>query len=471
MRKVSLINLLCLVVGVTSSCNQSADNLGADSASDSEKTCIPQSGAPQKIGFWASPAAQSEGGLYFFSKNGEQLSIWKTDGISTDATEWFSYGDNPTFDLYSEMHGVSVNGNLVFNSTDKKDSATWAVNGQTGDITQLIETYGQPVLFGVIDDKAIIIPRLGPIVTTDGSAENTHEIFKTDNVYLRVTELEVLNNKGIWVNAKSLWTTDGTEGGTFMLKELTVTTSLVPFKNELFFGVGDTLWKTDGTDAGTLPVFNETEQDATKPSDIHHLCATDQRLFFIDRNGEERDRLWSSNGTAEGTSVVAEVGSVFEAGVDNFDMPIYWFYDYQLIAGSTGVFFRRTTDGVEQQLWASDGTSAGTHFVTTICTDCLDIHGIIAALGTQILFVAPGDKTKTALWAADNSGAKKQLFDDNLAVEANTGSLWTQKVNNKLYFAPTEGNGLYFTDGTAQGTIEVQNPHFPTDSDCIVDIH
>ena len=61
------------------------------------------------------------------------------------------------------------------------------------------------------------------------------------------------------IHGRELWRTDGTEAGTFLLRDITYNghsdpANLVDFNGTLFFTVNGTIWKSDGTTAGTTSV-------------------------------------------------------------------------------------------------------------------------------------------------------------------------------------------------------------------------
>jgi ELWxxDGT repeat protein len=78
-------------------------------------------------------------------------------------------------------------------------------------------------------------------------------------------------------------------------------------------------------------------------------------LFFRANDGVNGDELWRSDGTSAGTTLVKDI--VTGSGSSN---PSY-------LANVNGTLFFRANDGVNgYELWQSDGTSAGTTLVKDI---------------------------------------------------------------------------------------------------------
>jgi ELWxxDGT repeat protein len=116
-----------------------------------------------------------------------------------------------------------------------------------------------------------------------------------------------------------LWRSDGTAAGTVLVKAITLPPYLyggtyppllTPLGDALFFraddGVHSTeLWKTDGTPGGTVLVRDVNPGAAHSQPD--HLTAAGGRLWFTANDGEHGIELWESDGTPGGTRLVQDV--------------------------------------------------------------------------------------------------------------------------------------------------------------------
>jgi ELWxxDGT repeat protein len=155
------------------------------------------------------------------------------------------------------------------------------------------------------------------------------------------------------------WVSDGTEAGTHMLKSTpadiapTNASNYVDANGTIYFiasqyGAANMLWKSDGTDAGTVPVIDIFQ---VYSSDLMlELTAVDDLVFFI-ANTNTGMQLFRSDGTDAGTYLVKEIGFYNY----NIDAPT------QLTAYNHKLYFA-ANDGSGRRLWVSDGTYDGTTY-------------------------------------------------------------------------------------------------------------
>src|SRR5437667_1491596 len=110
-----------------------------------------------------------------------------------------------------------------------------------------------------------------------------------------------------------LWRTDGTPGGTVMVKALGAH-DLTNVNGTLFFASSfspfstfgsDSLWTRDGTAAGTVLVVGDSLQPPP-PLRFSGFTAVNGTLFFV-QHLDQLFSLWRSDGTTEGTVLVKDI--------------------------------------------------------------------------------------------------------------------------------------------------------------------
>lgn len=102
-----------------------------------------------------------------------------------------------------------------------------------------------------------------------------------------------------------IWRSDGTAQGTWRVKAFPETpyaspTDLVAYNSQVYFALSGGLWRTDGTEAGTELVSNT-------PASPQNLFVFDGRLFFSGVVAGAGDELCVSDGTPEGTRLLADL--------------------------------------------------------------------------------------------------------------------------------------------------------------------
>ncbi len=171
-------------------------------------------------------------------------------------------------------------------------------------------------------------------------------------------------------NRTELWKTDGTSGGTSLVKDLsglaTSVSALTVHENSLAFLSFDNkdtfdpsddnarLWKSDGTDAGTVVIQDfGTNSGPPNPysSSGGYFASVDGTLFFSSRTGEDGAELWKSDGLV-GASIVKDIA----VGLNGS-------YPSNLTTFSGKLYFSANDNINGTELWVSDGTAAGTALV------------------------------------------------------------------------------------------------------------
>lgn len=191
---------------------------------------------------------------------------------------------------------------------------------------------------------------------SDGTENGTlqvKDIAPSIGVSSEPTELIDINGTLFFVaddgtHGEELWKSDGTDGGTVMVKDIHPNLSLNTSKPENLTNVGGILyftalsgaelWKSDGTPEGTEMIINNNPQE---------LINVDGTLFYSRAN-----QLWKSDGNQEGTMQITETVDV----------------DKLLHALENVLYFsgQSTVNPSQSGLWQSDGTFEGTYLIAPI---------------------------------------------------------------------------------------------------------
>ncbi|HEX3128905.1 MAG TPA: ELWxxDGT repeat protein, partial [Thermoanaerobaculia bacterium] len=249
-------------------------------------------------------------------------------------------------------------------------------------------------------------------------------------------------------HGSSLWKTDGTAAGTVRVKDVEPS-RLAAFGTLLAFaasspGQGEELWRSDGTAAGTLPLGDlRPGPSGSSPRPLGVLAS---ELLFNADDGTHGRELWKTDGTAAGTALVEDINPGSGSGFPSPAAP-----EPSAVAGGRLLF--QVGDGTAApQLWASDGTAAGTSRLGTV-VPFLTGDAPFANLGDTAWFSGSG-----GLWKSNGTDAGTVRVKE---IPSPLYELTT--VGDHLYFWPEPGFGsvfasLWSSDGTEAGTAQVPLP-------------
>jgi ELWxxDGT repeat protein len=215
---------------------------------------------------------------------------------------------------------------------------------------------------------------------------------------------------------------------------------------------GQSLWVTDGTSDGTYQV---RDFPAGSPSYGSFEGLGVGNLYFFNANdGVHGNELWVSDGTESGTRLLRD----FNPGI-NFGQPQYF-------AAFNGMaYFRVTAADTGNELWRSDGTPQGTTILRDIAPGADGSFGGNASrprsLGSVLVFSAFTPAFGEELWKSDGTTAGTTLVRD--IAPGNTSSAISQLVvyNGIAVFGASDGSGpyrLWRSDATSGGTFALPIP-------------
>ena len=257
-----------------------------------------------------------------------------------------------------------------------------------------------------------------------------------------------------------LWKTDGTPAGTvptgvsFPAVNEWAPTQLVVFGDKLLFDAGDMalgreLWLSDGTPAGTAPA---TAFAALSAQPLNLTVVNDQAFFTL-QEAETGRELWRTDGTPAGTRMVTDL----YAG-PNPSTPL------NLTPFNGRVFFAAAGGPIRRSIWSSDGTAAGTERVIDLSGNSpfflTGMHVGPTPAGPRLFLGADvfGSLVGTELWATDGTTAGTYLVKDITPGSSEPKEFTT--FNDAVYFVARDnvfGPEIWRTDGTTDGTTRVTN--------------
>ena len=188
------------------------------------------------------------------------------------------------------------------------------------------------------------------------------------------------------------------------------------------------LWTTDGTPAGTYAIRPDMGNIVPNGVKLVNAAGT---IFFLYAEPGQNGKLWKSDGTMDGTTVVKELPTSAVMGTE-------------IKAAGRNVFF--VAGG---SLWTSDGTESGTIELATVKFFPTQESDDLRAAGNRVVFTQSDLTTGLELWGSD--GTK----EGTILLQKLKSFPQTTSIDGTVYFAGADdahGTEIWTTDGTAAGT-------------------
>ncbi|UBM58755.1 hypothetical protein LAG90_18300 [Marinilongibacter aquaticus] len=364
------------------------------------------------------------GQLYFAGEDAEGNQLWVSDG-TTAGTRKIGSGLNPSnFMPYKGKLYFSGTGGLyatdgttagtvrVFEGIVKEDALPQEMNGllyfsakeySSSYGTELWVTDGDPTLSAA---HTHMLKDIRP-----GSGEGAPYNFRLfGNVLFFVA------NDG--THGTELWKSDGTAAGTQMVQDLNNTANysgnarpygLTPFNGQLYFVASDGaggpgllgsyhLFKTDGTAISLVKRLNEESDPAP-----FGFTVFNSKIYFTAKDPAHGYELWASDGTGAGTALVADMlpGPLASA-------------PFGLIAQEDKLYFAATdqANGYEPRYLDSGGQ---VHLVADIKTGPAGSLSMpMVRKGNALYFWASDDDDRVALYKIGGSGCPDTLSPNGI---------------------------------------------------------
>ncbi len=421
------------------------------------------------------------GGLLFFGDDGTHgVEVWKTDGTAAGTMMVKDVSPGTGWGAGRGASGIAVIGATAFfqGTTTTPASELWKTDGS------------------------------GPGTVEVKAAEQLTSSFHIDNDFpngnLRGLAGKLAFDADDGLSGSDPWITDGTAAGTVTLAVLArgplsggpTSNVAIGATNLLASDFG--LWATDGTPAGTAQILPGTLAAAANLTPVPALGV----VLFAGSDAAGESELWKSDGTPTGTSRVYDIRSgalssdpaaftplgstVLFTAVDDTNLLQLWRTGgtaattvpmtggpvnnpLELTLLGAKVLFSCNSQGMGQELCATDGTGPGTIFVKDILPGAASGYPQrLVNLGSVVVFHATDDTHGRELWVTDGTPGGTAILKDILP---GTGSgtdpypMWNQGdsqavVGDTLFFVADDGvhgHELWMTDGTPAGTVLVKD--------------
>jgi ELWxxDGT repeat protein len=332
------------------------------------------------------------------------VGILYTDGTPQNTRSLVISNTNYEFGNFRTAHGLAY---FAANTTTNGGSELWVCDGPTARMvrdTDLIGPGAQPAS----------MTALGPYVLYAARSPN---------------------------GDRELWRTDGTPEYTQPFIDIHPTASSNPRALErvgssIVFVADDPasllprFFVTDGTAAGTHVVPGNYLPLASNAGNLAPVVFNG-RYYAIARTSTGRAAVWSSDGTVAGTL------HFFGAAIEGFEA-------LALHATPTRLFIRATTPDRGEELWISDGTSAGTVAAPEPTPGPASSKpGPVTGVFNRVFFAADHPQVGRELFMIDLCPAD---FDNDGQVTQGDLEAWLAAFDAGDLHADTDGSGFVDTD-------------------------
>jgi ELWxxDGT repeat protein len=210
---------------------------------------------------------------------------------------------------------------------------------------------------------------------------------------------------------------------------------------------GTELWRSNGTAAGTYRLTDICAGRCDSlPQDLHIFQG---RIYFSADDGFTGREVWSSDGTPGNERRLRDL------------CPGPCSFDPGSLRSTGGALFFLDLQGQTQRLWRSDGTRPGTTLVKAVCTLAAapfngDCASSLQRLGNRLLFVVNGAE-RSELWSSDGTPGTsgETVFLSGLTAGGEPRLAGGAVVNGGVALFLTD-SALWRTDGTPGGTVKLK---------------
>lgn len=398
--------------------------------------------------------------VYFTADDGiHGQELWKSDGTAAGT---MMVKDINVAGSSTPVGLINFNGTLYFSANDYYSEYGTGLHGHGYELWKSDGTAAGTVM---VKDIAPGIAYSNPLYLTNVNG----------TLYFRADD---------GVHGSELWKSNGTAAGTVMVKDINPSggssnpRAFANVNGTIYFSAddgihGQELWKTDGTAAGTTMVkdlfpgahpgpWGASYLNGSWPGGLTNVNGT---LFFV-ANGGDGYELWTSDGTAAGTTMVKDLFPGETSYYRYYGDPGYGInrlvtvpngsFPGGLTVRDGTLYFIPSSGDHAHELWKSDGTDAGT-------VKAMDTPSILSEFtdwnGT-LYFRATDGVHGVELWKSDLTAAGTVMVKDINPGSAAASPWYLTVVNGTLYFTAyddVDGYAVWKSDGTTAGTVMVSN--------------
>jgi ELWxxDGT repeat protein len=436
--------------------------------------------------------AAVDGKLFFaYDQPATGAELWSSDGTTTGTLLLKDIWEGVAHSAISEM--TVVGKNLMFAANDGVTGVgLWKCDSSSLEVTRLTEqpppvmninprrlsNIGGVLYFaGYTPETAYALWKSDGTTTGTLTVQDVPGPFDTNPMYIGGLGTKPFFSATDSVHGRELWHCSEVTGTPVILRDIyTGTSNATPTRpsearGSLYFAATDGVhgvepWISDGSPQGTRMISDVAP--GSQGSRPYSFFDVGSAVLFSADDGISGLELWRSDGSEVGTALVKDIypgiaDSYIANGFPDITPnpePVGHLPDR--VAGLDGVMYFAAEDGeFGRELWRSDSTTSGTAMVADIWAGASS-SGPIALVPFKggIFFGAhDGSSSPGPRWLDGASEQVSTIFDPAPGATVLSSPYQAKCSGAHVYFtsATTGRGGLWITDGTANGTINLQS--------------
>lgn len=357
-------------------------------------------------------------GIIFWAHDGDDVQAWISDGTQA-GTQKLGGGSNGQF--YSVVYAPGATHGDVAYFTGGSEYGLWKTDG----------TEAGTELVGRIPDSTSTIDLV------------TNKVFFNSRLYFQGYSNTVGTELYYYTGANTIQLTTDLNPGISGSQPIGFEIA----GNQLLFGAsqsdtGRELWRL-----GTTGLPTQVKNLAPDGGSSHPrlLGSLGDALLFTAYTEDFGRELWRTQGSSASTDLVLDINPGSISGISNFDTA-----PHPPVFHQGHLYFNASSPGVGNELWRSDGTTAGTAVVANICQEYSNCGsqsflpgGFRVSTGEYLFFIANKEDSHgtNTLWRTDGV-TTVEVADDLQLREFMNVSRPMAAMGNTLYFQATPSGSL-----------------------------
>ncbi|MCA9172542.1 MAG: hypothetical protein KDB23_32980, partial [Planctomycetales bacterium] len=306
----------------------------------------PDSSSPHVI-------TEVDGRIYFGTTNHitSKTELWQTDGSGAGTTHVFAWPFTDGIRTVLEANGKA------YVQLAKSFQQLWTTDGIPANTVPVSEDQLKLAPIVELDGYVFFIDSRGVVKRTDGTDLGTTTFYEAEYFTDLITMVDRVGNTLYFSSANFAFASGVTPESirTLITLQLPLGFEFAGNEQTALIGTRNSLWSSDGTPQGTFIINAEYRSSSSWPLEVERIG---DQYYYYQSTYFGRESIWVTDGTINGTHEVAPSPANGRIVTGRLSA------EGRLISSIDGKLLFTAGDGVSGvELWISDGSDAGTHLL------------------------------------------------------------------------------------------------------------